>query len=620
MRRVVFRRVKAAVALAAVPLVVLLAPMQSGAGTFAIAATASAQTPCGDQTGVLCSEVVVPLDRRGVVPGSVTLKVEVVPTKGPSRGVVFLVAGGPGQGSAHVFGLEKAANVSLFRYLFPGYTIVAYDDRGTGDSGLLDCPDLQRADTAEAQRNAVTACAAVLGAGRDFYSTADHAEDMDAVRTALGYDKIAVYGVSYGTKLAMAYAYAHPGHVERLLLDSVLPPELPDPFGANVLRLFPATLAAFCSGGSCRQATHDFSGDVGVLANKLAAKPLRAVVSEPGGAKKQVEVDGLEILSMVIDGDLNAGLAAELPAVVNAALHGNTQPLARLAYLHDKGNAEKPADLSATLYAATVCRDGPFPWAADTPVGDRLAIEQAAIGKLSPNALGPFGLWAVQFGNADYCLGWPSPTGAVTLDSGPLPDVPVYAVSGGIDLRTPTAGAESVVARFPQGKLLVVPGIGHSTVTADYSGCAAKAVHTWMTGGAPPSQCPRVKALVAPVPALPVSRTHAASPAETLVIATKTLHEAQAAWLMTGGVTGSSASVPGIFGGRLKPTSDRTFTLAGYSVARGVALSGTIKVTRFAPPMEFQGILTVSGRGAAQGILGLTKGVLRGTLGSKVVG
>jgi hypothetical protein len=226
----------------------------------------------------------------------------------------------------------------------------------------------------------------------------------------------------------------------------------------------------------------------------------------------------------------------------------------------------------------------------------------------------------VQFGNADYCVGWPSPSGDVALESGPLPDVPVYAISGGIDLRTPTAGAQSVVARFPQGKLLVVPGVGHSTVTADYSGCAAKAVRTWMTGGTPPSRCARVKALVAPVPSLPVSRTRAASPAETLAIVTKTLEEAQAAWLMADGVTGSTTSVPGVFGGRLKPTSDRTFTLDGYTVARGVTLSGTIKVTSFAPPIEFQGIVTVSGRGASEGILGLANGVLRGTLGGTLVG
>src|SRR5207248_10137654 len=127
---------------------------------------------------------------------------------------------------------------------------------------------------------ATAVCAASIGPARDFYSTADHAEDLDAVRHSLGLDKIALYGVSYGTKLAMAYALAHPDHVERLLLDSVLPPELPDPFSANVARTMPATLAAFCSDGGCRAATHDFPGDVTKLANRLAANPLRLAVLE----------------------------------------------------------------------------------------------------------------------------------------------------------------------------------------------------------------------------------------------------------------------------------------------------------------------------------------------------
>jgi pimeloyl-ACP methyl ester carboxylesterase len=612
-KRVVLRGVQTAAVLAVVPIVL-------GFARASAAAPPPTQTPCGADTGVLCSQVVVPLDRTGTVPGTVTLRVEVVPAVGASRGVMFLIAGGPGQGSAHVFGLADAGSVSLYRFLFPGYTLVAYDDRGTGESGLLDCPALQRANTADAERVAVAACAVTLGAQRDFYSTADHAADIDAVRQALGFDKIALYGVSYGTKLAMAYALGYPAHVERLLLDSVLPPELPDPFSANVLRTFPATLASFCSDGACRSATRDFAGDVVALANQLAAKPLQAVVSEPGGAKKKVKVDGLELLSVVIDADLNPGLAAELPAVVNAARHGNTQPLARLADLHDAGNAEKAIDLSTALYAATVCRDGPFPWTPDTAVGDRAAVEQAAVANLPSGTLGPFGRWAVQFGNADFCLGWPSPSGGAALGAGPLPDVPVLAVSGGFDLRTPTAGAASVAARFPQGRLLVVAGVGHSTVTADFSGCAEKAVHTWMTGGVPPTVCARTKALVAPVPALPVSRSRTASPTETLVIVRKTLAEAQAVWLMTAGLGGSKDPVPGVFGGRLTPTSSKSFTLAGYAVARGVSLSGTITIKGFGPPIAFQGFVTVSGRGASGGIVSLTKGVLRGTLGGRAFG
>jgi len=585
---------------------------------------ANAPTSCTDDkgTGVVCSDVVVPLDRTGVVPGTVTLHVEVVPSTGVNRGAVFLLAGGPGQGSAHVFGLGSVAEVGLYHYLFPGYTLVAYDDRGTGDSGLLDCPTLQTANTADAERAAAAACATAIGTPRDFYSTATHAEDLDAVRQALGFNKIAIYGVSYGTKLAMAYALAHPDHVERLLLDSVLPPELPDPFSANTLQEMPATLAAFCAGGRCSAATPNFAGDVTTLANRLAAKPIRLPVTEPNGTKKQVRVDGLELLSVVTDADLNPGLAVELPAVVHAALKGRTQALARLADLHDGGNQESSIDLSFALYAATVCRDGPFPWAPDTPVAARAALEQAALAALPAGAFGPFGLWAARLGNADFCLGWPSPSGGATLGAGPLPNVPMLALSGGFDLRTPTANAVSVVARFPQGRLLVVPGVGHSTLTADFSGCAVNAVHTWMTGGVPPTECPRSQPIVSTVPALPVlpSRPHRVSPAATLAVVTATLKEAEAAWLMTDGLTGASTAVPGIYGGKFTSPGGSTIVLTGYTVAQGVSLSGKLKIAKSGVPLHFEGFLTVSGPRAAAGVLGLKNGSLRGTLGGKFVG
>ena len=314
---------------------------------------------CG-QNGLVCLQVSVPLDRTGVVPGTISLHVEELPAAGTPRGVMFLIAGGPGQGSAHTFGLGEAGADSLFRFLFPGYTLVAYDDRGTGASGLIDCPALQVANTEDTEKAAAAVCGSSLGAGAGFYSTADHAEDLDAVRQALGADKVALYGVSYGTKLAAAYALAHPDHVERLLLDSVVPTDLADPYGSNVLRSLPSTLATLCAGG-CNGP--QLGADLVALANKYAAAPLTGKV----GSKK-VRVDGLEMLSVVLDADLNPGLAAELPAILHAARLGNTQPLLRLAALHDVSALEPSADLSFGLYAATVCRDGPFPWTPDTPI------------------------------------------------------------------------------------------------------------------------------------------------------------------------------------------------------------------------------------------------------------
>src|SRR4029079_18496624 len=118
---------------------------------------------------------------------------------------------------------------------------------------------------------------------------------------------------------------------------------------------------------------------------------------------------------------------------------------------------------------------------------------------------GPFGSWAYRFGNADFCVGWPSPAGGASLATGPLPDVPLLAISGGFDMRTPTEGARAVVSRFPHGQLLVVPGVGHSTVTADPSGGALQSVRAWMRGRPCPAQCPRSAPFLAPIPALPAA-------------------------------------------------------------------------------------------------------------------
>jgi pimeloyl-ACP methyl ester carboxylesterase len=603
----------------------LLALAGPGLGRASAATPVAAPVACkgGAATSLKCYEVDVPLDRSGALPGTIRLHVEAVAPLGPVRGAIFLIAGGPGQGSAHVFGLDSASSVSFYRYMFPGYTLVAYDDRGTGGSGLLDCPTLQGATSATQEREAAAGCAASLGPARDFYSTADHAEDLEAVREALGLGKIALFGTSYGTKLALAYALAHPDDVERLLLDSVVPTTLPDPFEANVLSALPSRLTAFCADGGCRGATANFPGEVVALANRLAAHPLHGVVPRTGGLRPWT-LSGVDFLTLVVDADLNPGLAAELPADVHAALHGNGRPLLRAAIL-DSGSLGDAADLSVALYAATDCHDGPFPWPADSPVPGRQGLFDAAVAALPPGSLGPFGSWAAHFGNADFCLDWPSPVGGVTLGAGPLPDVPVLAVSGGIDMRTPTGGAQQVIAQFPQGHLLVVPGVGHSVLGADASGCSQGAVRQWiLTNAVDVAQCPRPKAFVAPVSAFPaLGLAHPkrpAAPAATLAIASKTLQDAEAIWMMTDGSSGPPVAIDGPYGGALVATALESFRLENYSIRPGVTVSGKITITSFGPPVGFQGIVTVSGPAASGGVLGLKGHTLRGTLGGRKVG
>ena len=139
---------------------------------------------------------------------------------------------------------------------------------------VLDCAPLQQAATADTEQAAAAACATQLGPQRDFYSTADHAEDLEVVRQALGFDKVGLYGVSYGTKLALAYALAHPDHVERILLGSVLPTGSRSVRGERAAAM-PGALTAFCSDGA-QGRNPRLRGDVSAVANKLGANPSSA--------------------------------------------------------------------------------------------------------------------------------------------------------------------------------------------------------------------------------------------------------------------------------------------------------------------------------------------------------
>jgi pimeloyl-ACP methyl ester carboxylesterase len=595
------------------------------------AAAAINFVPCG-KGAVECGTVNVPLDRSGATPGTISLYVERLPAGGTPRGTLFLIAGGPGQASARTFDL--ASQGAFFRDQFPGYTLVAFDPRGTGRSGLLRCPEFQNdpaASPARAQALVAT-CANEIGPTRSFYSTRDHADDIDAVRQALGIDKVALWGTSYGTQLSVAYAYTYPQHVERLLLDSVADPLGRDPFSTDDLREMPKGLAALCNSGSCRTATPNFVREVASIANRLAARSLEGRVPRPSGGSRVVRASGLDLLSgAVLDSDLNPGLAAELPAAVHAALRGQPRTLLRLVEL-DRESALLPAeDLSLGLFAATVCDDGPFPWSPSTPVAQRKALYDSALAALPAGATGPFGRWAVGIGPAEMCLRWPAQPARPGIGSGPLPNVPALVLAGDRDLRTPAAHAADVAARFPQGRLLIAPGVGHSVLGADLSSCAEKAVKTWLAGGVPPSRCTRSPLLVQQVARFPASVAAAARVGgvgglrgRTLGAVATTLREAAATWAV--GFQGFEQVPPalaGPYGGRLR-IAGVSFSLAGYSAVPGLRVSGTLRVARNSSgavtfPLRFTGSVRVAGAKAAHGRLKVGRAALTGRLGGRGV-
>jgi pimeloyl-ACP methyl ester carboxylesterase len=562
----------------------------------AFAVKRSAASACGSAK-LVCTTVSVPLDRSGIVAGTVALHVEKVPSTTFQRPVVFLVAGGPGQGSAQTFDLSSTYSRAIYQFLFPGYTLVAYDDRGTGKSGALDCSALRSGSGGTDAMEIAADCAAELGSGAAYYSTADHAADLEAVRQSLGVDRITIMGVSYGTKLALTYAAAYPAHVERLVLDSVAPPGQDTSYATDVLQAMPQTLGRYCPAESCAQATPNFAGDVVALANALAAGAFQTRAT--GSTAGQHDV-ALTFLRRIIDADLNPGLAAELPAAVHAARSGYLRPLTHLFALGGIADgATEPSEFSSALYLATVCDDTPFPWQA-MPMETRQAALQEAIDALPVGSFGPFDRWAAGLGDATVCAGWPTPANDVTPPTGPLPDVPVLAFSGALDLRTPTAGAAGIIAQFPRGRLVVAGGVGHAVLSMDPSGCAQLILHGWIKDGRlPPAACNRVKPYIAPLAAFPSPSAKRLTAAQTRTVATKTLHDAEAAWLATAGLSGTKTTITGLYGGNLVATR-RDLRLNRYSIASGVTVSGTIHFRAAGPPLTFRGSVVVAGKNAAR--------------------
>jgi pimeloyl-ACP methyl ester carboxylesterase len=550
----------------------------------------------------------VPLDHSGRAPGHVELFVSAILPKGPSRGTVFLLAGGPGQSSSYSFG----GGYSLWQ----DYTQVIYDNRGTGQSSRIACgPFGGGAD----YRADVARCNDLLGPERAFYSTRDSAADMEAIRRALGLSKVTVWGTSYGTMQALAYAQIYPASVDRLLLDSPLLPTGPDIYNTDLVRSVPHGLANLCAGGACARATADPAGDIAAVANALAAKPLETKMRITSASGTTVKLDAWSVISLAIRTDASPTIASTLPSALAAARAGRPALLQRLSWFANGDSFAWPDHtdaFSGPVFVATMCDDAIVPWAVGTPIAARQGLLDAAIAALPGDAFGTFGSWMAHEGIASDCVGWES-TGLNPLASSPFPDVPVLIISGDRDIRTPTENATAVAKLFPRAHVLVVHGAGHSVLGA--SECADEAAADWLSGDDPPSECANEERRYT-LPAIPASVALAkplkpgGKVGKTLAAVVATLDELIAYYPLQSPGLGET-KLYGLVGGLADYDG-----LKRYSDVPGVELSGPEAPLFFAGRLKIK----VTGSASAHGTLridniGRNSCRIRGALGGKPV-
>jgi pimeloyl-ACP methyl ester carboxylesterase len=458
------------------------------AGAGAAHAQTLAMSPCSTQVRgdrSLCGTVAVPLDRSGQLPGTLALKVATIPPKrGPARGAVLVLAGGPGQAATPL--IDDLPD--LFGALLDTRQLITFDQRGTGGTALR-CPSVEGSDpTITDNASAVAKCAAKLGPARTAYTTAASVADVDAVRAALGVEKLIVVGVSYGTKVALNYAQAFPQHVDRLVLDSVVPPDGNDPFARSTFAEIPRVLRAMCLRGCAF--TPDPAADLSRVVGALHRKPLSGRVIDRHGRGRHTTLDAVDVLSLLLIGDGDPLERAAFPSALRSARLGDPVPLLRLAA--DVGGSEgeiDPREISPALFVATTCADGLVPWPAGTPIGARTQATTAALAALPARTFAPFTAGdARETEPIELCQQWPE--SPVAQEFGPLPSLPTLIVSGTEDLRTPRSDALALAARIPGSQVVTVPDTGHSALISDATGCASRAMHAFIVGR-PVRRCAR---------------------------------------------------------------------------------------------------------------------------------
>src|SRR3954454_13666715 len=317
--------------------------------SFAVAAPvadAAVRThPCRDDPSSRCGTLKVPLDRSGKVKGSIGIKFA-YSGKLTGRTPILALSGGPGQA-----GVSLLADFADSLRPAGRRATVVLDQRGTGFSGVLRCKPLEHSDLLKAHKEAEQ-CAKSLGPKRDYYLSDDSVADMDALRAALGIKKWSVYGVSYGTKVATLYAQRHPDRVDKLVLDSIVERNGPDPLYGPTFLAIPRVLSAVCVHRLCSSVTKDVVADTARLVARLGRAPLKGKLYGRSGRARRMTFGRNRLFSTLLSGDFDASLRAEYPTAMRSALHGDPEPIIRLAHRAAlvEGGGSDPHFLSATLY------------------------------------------------------------------------------------------------------------------------------------------------------------------------------------------------------------------------------------------------------------------------------
>lgn len=572
---------------------------------------------CKEYPKIWCGSINVPLDRDE--PGAATIKIGFIwrPAQKRSKGTLVANEGGPGYPSVASLVLWRG----MYGPLLKDHDLLVVDARGTGMSRTISCNGLQDFDEAQTDQEffqAIADCGGQLDGSfkrksggyvhaSDLFGTVDAVDDMAAVITALKAGPIDLYGDSYGTFFAQAFAARHPEMLRSLALDGAWPLVNANPWYPETPATIRFAFDAVCERSvSCRtSAPGSATARLAALASALEANPISGEVARAGRNPEQVTVAATDLAAIAWSAGSDGGIYRELDAAGRAALEGDTLPLLRLAArtgLNGTLSGGWPANLYSVGHAVAVpCTDYPQPYDMRASSAVRQQQFDAAVAALPSDQFAPFTVqqW-LQNPIQDYnqCVPWPALQHTRELAPNGFPLVPatlpVLILAGDLDSTTALGGAEMAQQQLgPSARLVVFPSSTHVVAQGDIVGCGSSILRAFIRS---PQELPTLD--VSCAKQFPEIRAVGVFPQtlaeQTLPTATQgnqaTVEEQRLAALAVATAGDAMAYAPskgkkqaGLRGGTIstaKSKKPRVITLNDVRYAHDVAVSGTVKIPK----------------------------------------
>jgi pimeloyl-ACP methyl ester carboxylesterase len=401
-----------------------------------------------------CGKYEVFEDRAAARGRKIALNILVMPATGakPAADPVFFLAGGPGQGAA-AFGSDAGDYLPEIRR---EREIVFIDQRGTGASNPLYCgflgnPDDMRGYFGDPHPLAIVrSCRAELEKVADLtlYTTPLAMDDLEEVRAAMGYDRINLYGGSYGTNAALVYLRRHPGRVRAVVLKGVAPPDfkLPLSFNKGVQHAMDRLIEDCALDAECGKAFPKFKQEFTDVLAKLEKAPANfAVVNPVTGIKQQIDlsraafVDSLRLMLYVPD------MITLLPLIIHSAYENDYIPFATYAFILTR---QIEPQLARGMQLSVLCAEH-IPFISDADIKRETAGTYYGDDRVKAYRR--------------TCAEWTSAKTPATFLDPVKSDVPVLMVSGDVDPVTPPSFGAAAARTLPNSKQIVIHDGTHLT-------------------------------------------------------------------------------------------------------------------------------------------------------------